>query len=411
MTTQLSAGGAERQAVTTALGLSRRTDQVESVSLNCISCDAARGNAFYLPMLTGSPVQVTSPGTATPESLLDDPAIAMHRDLLMLMPADLQFAVAAWLLELQRQRPEVVHAWQDFASVAAGIAAVLAGVPRIVLATRNTRPDNKYRRWKRYLQPALQTFAQVDGVVMCNNSRSGAADYDDWLGLPEGATAVVYNGVDFGTLKSTVAETSRSEIRGHLGIPEDAPVVGGVFRLTGEKQPLMWLDAMARVTERVPNAHFILCGGGTMRKEVEQHIAQLQLQGRVHAVGIKSPIAPWYRAMDMLLLASRKEGLPNVLLESQFLGTPVVASDVGGVRETISPGFSGWAVPDATAESLAERLIWSLENKSWLMQARLAGRSYVEDNFAIETMLSRTLDLYGMGAEQAAALQLAGGRL
>jgi len=113
--------------------------------------------------------------------------------------------------------------------------------------------------------------------------------------------------------------------------------------------------------------------------------------------GNQRPIAPWYCAMDIFLLSSRKEGLPNVLLEAQFLNVPVVATDVGGVREVMDNGVSGWTVVEQQAEMLADRVIYALENDAWHARAREAGRAYVKQTFSVETMRKRTLEVYGYG--------------
>jgi glycosyltransferase involved in cell wall biosynthesis len=100
--------------------------------------------------------------------------------------------------------------------------------------------------------------------------------------------------------------------------------------------------------------------------------------------------------MDVVLLTSRHEGLPNVLLEAQSLGVPVVAPDVGGVGETILSGRTGWAVREADAASLAERLLFCLRERAWAEKARAAGPAFVRERFGIQPMLRRMLEIYGL---------------
>jgi glycosyltransferase involved in cell wall biosynthesis/tetratricopeptide (TPR) repeat protein len=400
VTTKLASGGAERQTTITAASLCARTDYIESVALHCLSLSSERGHDFYLPLIKDLPIDVTEPSVASLEDALELPEVAEYADLIGMLPAELAFMVAVWAAEFSRRRPEVVHAWQDSAAIGGAIAAIIAGVPRVVLSTRNTRPDNKYRRWKRYMWDAYNAF-HARGIVLSNNSRAGGTDYDDWLDLPIGTTQIVYNGVDFSRLDLDRDAASPAEIKARLGIPLDAPIMGGVFRLSGEKQPLLWVETAALVAKRFPNMHFVICGQGTMRNDILALSAKLGIADRLHLPGNQRPIAPWYRAMDIFLLSSRKEGLPNVLLESQFLNVPVVSTNVGGVSEVMDLGVSGWWVEEQDAEVLAERVIFSLENKEWYANACQAGRAFVSRTFSLETMCNRTLQVYGYGPDAA----------
>jgi glycosyltransferase involved in cell wall biosynthesis/tetratricopeptide (TPR) repeat protein len=398
LSTGLKAGGGERQAALTAATLARLGPPVESVSFHCLSLARQQRNDFYLPILSGLPIEVTSAGPETLDELLETGSIEGHAELLRLFPDDLATAIATWLIEIEKRRPEIVHAWQDFGSIAGALAAILAGVPRIILSARSTRPDNKYRRLKRYMGDAYRELLGADGVIMCNNSLGGAADYESWLGLPKASIEVVYNGLDFSQLDRDNAPSAREAVRRKLGISADTPLIGGVFRLVGVKRPLLWVEAAAEVSARIPEAHFVICGNGGLDPEARHRAEELGLGQRLHFAGIQNPIAPWYGAMDLSLLASQREGLPNVLLESQYLGVPVVSSDVGGVSEVIDQGVTGWAVPNADAASLAERLIWCLEHPEWRQTASIAARAFARDRFSLDRVVTRTLEVYGMTA-------------
>ncbi len=325
VSTNLAAGGAERQATLTASCLSRLDAEVESVSFHTLSLRRGARNDFYLSTLRDSGIVVTRSPAAELGYFASHPSIEPHIRLLRLLPEDLAVATATWLIDFEERRPEVVHTWQDFASMGGTLAAILAGVPRIVISTRNTRPDNPYRRLKRYMHRAYSCFLNTEGIVLSNNSQSGATDYEQWLGLAPGKIEVVRNGLDVARLDHDRDLLAPEEIRKRLKIPSNAIIIGGVFRLSGEKRPILWVEAAALIAKRFPNAHFVICGDGTMRKEVIERAAELGIEGRVHLAGVQSPIAPWYRAMDLFLLASRKEGMPNVLLEAQCLGIPVVS--------------------------------------------------------------------------------------
>jgi glycosyltransferase involved in cell wall biosynthesis/Flp pilus assembly protein TadD len=393
VTASLAGGGAERQLVNLLRGLSEPTFGLD-LALFCISLAQRGRRDFFLPLLRGTPVEVVTPPESAPK-LMETPQYAR---LIRSFPEDMAGPIAFWLGEFRRRRPQIVHAWQDSTNLTAAVAALLAGVPRIVLCTRSVRPDNPRRRLKRFMREAYKAVLGHPSVVLCNNSRAGADDYAEWLGIDPANIKIVRNGIDFERLAHGADRKRAARFRGELGIPPDAPIVGGVFRMSEEKRPLLWVEAAAEIARKQPRAHFVICGDGPMRGEMSNLAARLGIAGRLHLPGPQDEIGTWYLGMDVMMLASRHEGLPNVLLEAQSLGLPVVAPDVGGVGETLWPGVTGWAVRDADAGTLAERTLFCLADTAWAKRARGEAPTFVRRYFGTEPMLRRTLEVYGLSA-------------
>jgi glycosyltransferase involved in cell wall biosynthesis/tetratricopeptide (TPR) repeat protein len=397
----LAPGGAERQVVNMLRGLAAQHLDLD-LSLFCISLSKQGRRDFYLPMLddTGVDVVVYDPNSL--RDYLRTPEVAPYARLIRRFPEDMVGPIAHWLIEFRRRRPEVVHAWQDSTNLTAVVAALLAGVPRIILCTRSVRPDNPRRRLKRFMQDAYRTVLAHPSVVLSNNSRAGANDYADWLGLEPKAVEVVYNGIDFDKLEQSVDLDAAGRVRTDLGIPLDAPILGSAFRMSEEKRPSLWVEVAGAVARQDPRVHFIVCGDGPERRDMSELAARLGIADRLHLPGPQTNIASWYKAMDVVMLTSRHEGLPNVLLEAQCLGVPVVAPDVGGMSETVWQGTTGWTIKDANAALLAERVLHCIANVEWRQGARAAAPSFVKKRFGMQAMLQRTLEVYGIsGAEKA----------
>ncbi|MDP2372351.1 tetratricopeptide repeat protein [Reyranella sp.] len=396
----LAPGGAERQMVNMLRGLSDPAFGLD-LTLFCISLAPRLRRNFFLPVLEGTGVDVVSLDAVATEDCMWHPDVAPFAELIRHFPSDIVTPIAFWLQEFRRRRPEVVHAWQDSTNLAAVVAALLAGVPRIVLCCRSVRPDNPRRRLRRFMKKAYEAVLAHPAVVLSNNSRAGANDYAEWLGMAPERIEVVYNGVDFDRLRANAEETDNA--RRDLGIPAGAPVLGGVFRMSEEKRPLLWIDVAAAVARRDETVHFVICGDGPMRDEMVNHAAALGIGDRVHLPGAQANIGSWYRMMDVVMLTSRHEGLPNVLLEAQSLGIPVVAPDVGGMSEVVEQGVTGWTVRDADAESLAERVQHCLSNWAWRQAAGERAPVFVRDRFSIPAMLRRNLEVYGIPPDLAAS--------
>ena len=401
ISSSLAGGGSERQMVNLANGLTQRPDAVESVTLLCEEVTVRPNRAFYLPMVDRSRVGfVEYHSSEVDPATYDEPVFQPFLPFLRhLMPGRRRNAVLRLALELMQLRPEVVHAWQDETTLKAGVAAVIAGVPKIVIRHGSLRPPVRRKRSDRSvenLRPLAECYRALltlPNVRILNNSRAGADDYADWIGIPPERVDAVYNGVDFA--KFDIDPAVRAARRAELGIQDGAPVLGGVFRIMDQKRPLEWLEAAALTLAAVPSARFILAGDGPMSELMRERAREMGLGERMHFLGRVSKVNEWLSAMDVLLSMSMVEGLPNVLIEAQGVGVPVVAYPAGGSAECFIPGKTGWLVTDPTPANMAERVIWTMKHPAWRRAAQPLARRFVRERFGMEQMLDSTLALYG----------------
>jgi glycosyltransferase involved in cell wall biosynthesis len=391
----LQPGGAERQVAYTLRCLSRTN--IESVQLLChfLTHGGEHRYDFYLPMIDTALTGVREIRRRSRYPQMRDLPPALW-DIMRLLPQGLAVDISDIYLEFLELKPEIVHAWLDWDNVRAGFAAVLAGVPKIILSGRNLNPTH-FALYQSYMDPAYRALAQVPNITLINNSRAGADDYADWIGIPRDRISVVHNAVDCGKYARPSANAARS-LRTSIGVDPDSFLVGGVFRLSEEKRPLLWIDTARIVADQVPDAQFIILGSGSMQREIQQKIKQVGLGNRVILAGVVADVLPVMSIMDALLLTSRGEGLPNVLLEAQSVGTPVVATAVGGVKETIEDGVTGWGLDLASSQDLAERLIWLHAHPQ--IRADIARRAplFVRYKFGMERMAADLVELYGFGS-------------
>lgn len=388
----LQPGGAERQLVYTLKGLSRRN--LESVQLLChnLTQGAAGRCDFYLPALQEANIgarEIRRRTTAADYSGLP----AQVRNIAALVPAHLMIDICDLFWEFTELRPEIVHGWLDWDNVRAGIAAVLAGVPKVILSCRNINPSN-FSLYQPYMDPAYRALVRLPTVTIINNSRAGADNYADWIGIGRNRIRVIHNGVDFGEHGRLSAEEAAA-LRRSYDIPVDAFVVGGVFRLEEEKRPLLWVEAACRVLREVANAWFLVFGQGHMRDQMLRKARQLGLQERFVLAGVTADVLSAMSTMDVLFLTSRGEGLPNVLLEAQWVGTPVVTTDVGGAKEAIEAGVTGWSIASDQPLALARQIVALYRDPATLAAARRRGPIFVREQFGVARMVSQTMNVYG----------------
>ncbi|HEX6813038.1 MAG TPA: glycosyltransferase [Planctomycetota bacterium] len=388
----LGPGGAERQFCYLARALAARGHHVAIAALDGF----AGAHGHYVPMLAGSGVELLDATIPAPGF---DPAALEARnrgacELLEHLPQI--FAAEAWraATHVAARAPDVLHCALDKPNLLGAIAGVAARVPRIVLSARNVNPTHFpyidqpwFRRW-------YQHAAEVPGLVLSANSQAGARDYAAWIGVPAARFEVVHNGLDAASMPVPPDEQVRA-LRSELGIASDAPVVAGLFRLSAEKQPLLWLDVIARLRPRFPRLIALHSGLGDLREPFAARVRELGLLDVVRLLGRRDDPLCVLRAADLLLLTSAFEGLPNAALEAQWLERPVVCTDAGGAREAVRDGDTGFVVREPDANLLGDACAHLLADPDRRARMGRAGRELVIREFDVERMVAGSLRLYG----------------
>jgi glycosyltransferase involved in cell wall biosynthesis len=379
----LGAGGAERQFVNTAVALAGR-------GFDVVCAFPAAPEGFYREHLDAASVRLLDARVRSEPSAWR--AAGREVEKLQGLPADVALDVVDLACVLRREEPDVLHCWQDHTNVVGLIAGKLAGVPRIVLSGRSL-PSYEFGFFQILHRPAYAATAELPGVRVLNNSAAGASGYERWAGLSSGSVRVVRNGVYLaGLRKPTHARIAAVKLE--LGIPPEAPVVGTVSTLYSVKRPFLWLRAAGVVAHRLPSAHFVIVGDGPLRGRMEAWTRRRGLAGRIHFLGRRSDIAEPLGLMDVFLLTSRIEGLPNVLLEAQWLSLPVVTTAVGGASEALEEGVTGHAVASAAPKALARAILAFLTDPVKRKRANARAPEFVSDQFSIERMIAETIETY-----------------
>jgi teichuronic acid biosynthesis glycosyltransferase TuaC len=198
-----------------------------------------------------------------------------------------------------------------------------------------------------------QVLEDADAIVTVSADLKRALSR--WA-LPADKVHVVYRGVDL----RRFTPGARDEARQRLAIGR----TGAMLLWVGHVVPVKGLDvliaACAKAAARA-DFHLYLVGDGPLRATLQRDCAELGLSDRVTFVGAVSHAAlpDWYRAADRMVMSSRSEGIPNVLLESVACGTPFIAPDIGGIPEIADP-HADRLVPPGNPDALAEAIVESL---------------------------------------------------
>lgn len=384
----LAPGGAERQlAIYLAEAARQGLAGHELVTLN--RCEGV--HSHHLPRVIAADVAVRTMGAeADPAALAEIRADRALRLRLRAVPAVLRPDVSELAGEFLRSKPDVVHAWLDHANIVAGIAALTVGVPKLVLSLRSLHPGNfpmLHRSWMQPLYGALAADARVRFVA---NSREGAASYAGWIGIDPSRISVVLNGMEAAdAMRPSADEAAR--VRAELA-PDGARLVSGVLRLSEEKRPELFAEVAKRVCAARPDVRFALAGDGPLAAELRAAVRQLG--SRFAVLGRRSDVPAILAASDAVLLTSRVEGTPNVLLEAQMLATPVVSTRVGGVPDVVEHGVTGFLAERDDAEGLARAVCELLADEDKRLRMGAAAARMVAERCSVGAMVRATDALY-----------------
>ena len=207
-------------------------------------------------------------------------------------------------------------------------------------------------------------------------------------GLPAPRLVSIPNGVDLAAWSAEVAPA-------RLPWPAEAgPVALFLGRLAVQKRVDVLLEAFARVAARVPAARLALAGDGPLRRALQERAAALGLDERVAFLGQRDDVLALHRAARVVVLPSEGEGLSNVLLEALAAGTPVVATDVPGAREVVTPDVEALLVAPNDPAALAEALARALEDPALAAALAAAGRARARAAFDLEGVADRYAALF-----------------
>lgn len=373
----LAGGGAERIAATICGDLSAQGKPVE-MAIYEVGAKSGRDPLFYLPMtgLAREDVQVLD---------LSGPL----REPFSWLPPNLSRKSQAIHDYLAIRRPHALYLTLDMANLAGGFAGLIAGVPNIILHCHNQRPSELYaglgmEGWAM----AYRTLLERDEVRMIAVSETVAEDYRNWTGFRPGRIKVVRNGLDLHQLMLPEKPFLKA-FKAELGIPTSALVVGTAFRFEEVKRPDLWLKMAQCVILARQDVHFVLFGEGALLETTRLKCRDLGLEGRVHFTGHVSDLYRRLPLLDVFVLSSRSEGLPNVLLEAQAAGAIPVAFDVGGCGEAMVDGMTGILVRKQSDKALASAVLNALDDPQWRRAAKQAGRRFVRNQFSARRMLAR----------------------
>lgn len=301
--------------------------------------------------------------------------------------------------ELTRQiaafSPDIVHTHSSKAGILGRMAAARAGVDGIVhtihgMSFNRTQPtwvQACYRSLERWAARKTHAFICVADAMTDQALAAGIGDRSMFHTIRSGMRVERFH----------ADATQRSQWRDTWTIGKDEVVVGTIARLFRNKGYEALLQAMPSIVARDPRVRFVWIGDGPQRSEYTRLLRQAGLSDRVHFTGLVPPdsIPDLLRGIDMLVHASRWEGLPRAVVQALLSEVPAISFDNDGAREVVIPGETGLLVPFGDHEALADAVVELAGDAERRAALGRQGRTNCLVPFDRRTMVTEIERVYG----------------
>src|SRR4051812_17529119 len=247
---------------------------------------------------------------------------------------------------IEETKPDIVHAFLYTAIQLSRMAKRLTAHPFKLV----TSPRAIFRFRGPFLRNIDRMMKGVDDVLVseCEASRKYLLSH---MGYSPDRVVTVLNGLD--ATACSPMPNDRLKVRAALGLKDTDVLVGTIGRMDPQKDPEALIEAVSDLFVDHPELRAILIGDGPLQTPLGERLMKGHLSDRIWLVGVKPETREWLAAMDIFVLPSRFEGLPNVLLEAMAAGLPVIATAVDGSVEVVEDGRTGMLVPPGRPSELA----------------------------------------------------------
>jgi glycosyltransferase involved in cell wall biosynthesis len=278
----------------------------------------------------------------------------------------------------------VVHGFKMAAEFYAAAAGIWAGIPNRFGSFRVLYTLGKKDRLYHFVVDKY-----LSGWIV--NSKAIADSMARSTGIRRERIAVLYNGLI--SEKFHVSLSAR-QAKARIGLPEEAITVAMVARLEPQKNYRMLIDAAAIVYRQEPQSLFLIVGQGSMEKEIREYARALGLSEKIIFLGRRADIPEILAAVDISVLTSNTEGLPNTIIEAMAAGKPIVCTDYQGFEEIMTNEENAIISPCGNADKFAENILRLIRDEPLRRRISQNALQYAQKQFLPEIMAKNLEAIY-----------------
>lgn len=286
---------------------------------------------------------------------------------------------------LIKERPQILHSFMFAGNAYGRIAAKLAGVP-VIIASERSQENRKGR----FTAMTDRLLAKMTDCVISNSKVNRDYLVEKSI-LPMEKSIVVHNGIDSSKYQYFGNNTN---LRNKLGIGIDDYVIGTVASLRDCKNQRMLFEAIKLIIVKNRFVKLLLVGEGPLQIALQQYTEKLNIAKNVIFVGMRNDIPDLLGLMNVFVLTSKFEGLSNAIMEAMAAGVPCVVTDVGGNKELVIDGKTGFLIPLNDYIMLAEKIIFFMNHPNYTRKMGTKGREFISKEFSVNKMVYNMENVY-----------------
>ncbi|MDD5368675.1 MAG: glycosyltransferase [Anaerolineaceae bacterium] len=281
-------------------------------------------------------------------------------------------------------KPSIIHSYLFTANFYSRLAGWFLNIP-VIISERSSEINKEFpfRIIDRIMKPLA--------FCMIANSSSGAIIAINHNEIDAKNAFVIHNGIP---ITNNSCSLIPSKFICGLNIPANHKVIGIIGRLCDAKDHETFFKSILIAKQKFTNISILCIGDGPLRGRLQRLVRELQIDDIVIFTGTRNDIPDIMRILDILVLSSKYEGMPNVILEAMLANKPVISTNVGGVPEVVIDGVTGILVEPHDPTRLANAICKLLSDPILGKQMGDCGRQRVEKDFTIEKMVHETHKVY-----------------
>jgi len=282
--------------------------------------------------------------------------------------------------------PDIIQTWLRSANFWGRFACLVSGKRGSVIASiRNVGEADK-----KILEKLGERFlAKKTDLIIANTTAAKNAMVRNKISQQK--IRVIHNGID---PKIYYLTANKEQIRQELSLPQHKLLIGTVGRMEPQKNHTMFVEVARKILGKRSNVHFVMIGDGELRRDIEGLISRYGLSEVFTLTGQRQDVPRLLKALDIFVLTSLWEGLPNVIMEAMCARLPVISTNVGGVSELITDGENGFLVYPTDVESMVNALERLIDDSNLCLKFGIAGYKIIEKKFSIDQMCKATSEIY-----------------
>jgi len=297
---------------------------------------------------------------------------------------------------IRHEKYHIVHTHTAKAGILGRMAAWLCRTPIVVHTLHGTTFHRAMHASEAFFYRILErlTACITDQLVSVGDDLRQIY-LNAGVGKPE-QYVTIRSGFEISRFRLSDAEIAlrRRKIRRELGISDAAYVIGSASRLEPRKGQYYFIQSAQQLLSKYPDLVFILAGDGPSAEELRTLAQSLRIANKIHFLGHRKDIEDVMSAMDVFVLSSLWEGLPQVLVQAAALGRPIVSFDAEGAKEIVHGGENGFVVPRGDENALTESLAYLISHPQRAREMGLRGRRFIGAEYDKEIMVRRIDELY-----------------